>query len=188
MIVQKTNAEAMKKLDRDMYTYLVADKLSTDDAGNIPHLSSEYLQNLNPPGMPQFKLDIKVGCPITMLRNLAPSDGLCNGTRLLVTRCGQHVIEAKILTAEKTGEMNINLTRRQFPVHPAYAMTINKSQRQSVKYVGIDLCTPMFIHSQLCVALSRCTAAHRITVLLPNETKDLTTTNIVNPEVLLYIY
>lgn len=91
--------------------------------------------------MPRFKLEIKVGCPIMVLRNLAPSEGLCNGTRLLVTRCGQHVIEAKILTGDKAGEivfiprinfkptateMNINLTRRQQcstprPSQPSYS-------------------------------------------------------------------
>ncbi|XP_026459463.1 ATP-dependent DNA helicase PIF7-like [Papaver somniferum] len=177
--VHKINAAAMNALDGDMYTYLAADKLNADDAGNTQRLNSEFLQNLNPPGMPRFKLEIKVGCPIMVLRNLAPSEGLCNGTRLLVTRCGQHVIEAKILTGDKAGEivfiprinfkptateMNINLTRHQFPICPAYAMTINKSQGQSVKYVGIDLRTPVFSHGQLYVALSRCTAARRINV------------------------
>ncbi|KIK25616.1 hypothetical protein PISMIDRAFT_96301, partial [Pisolithus microcarpus 441] len=41
----------------------------------------------------------------------------------------------------------------QFPVHLAYAMTINKSQGQSVKNVGIDLHSEFFSHGQLYVAL-----------------------------------
>lgn len=60
------------------------------------------------------------------------------------------------------------MERRQFPI---YATTINKSQGQSVKYVGIDLRTPVFSHGQLYVALSRCSAARRITLLLTNESK-----------------
>ncbi|KAG5530927.1 hypothetical protein RHGRI_025763 [Rhododendron griersonianum] len=76
------------------------------------------------------------------------------------------------------------MTRRQFPVRLAYAMTINKSQGQSVKFVGVDLRTPVFSHGQLYVALSRCTSFDRITVLLPEEETD-STTNIVYPEVLL---
>ncbi|KAG5543980.1 hypothetical protein RHGRI_016660 [Rhododendron griersonianum] len=75
------------------------------------------------------------------------------------------------------------MTRRQFPVRLAYAMTINKSQGQSVKFVGVDLRTPVFSHGQLYVALS-CTSFDRITVLLPEEETD-STTNIVYPEVLL---
>lgn len=76
------------------------------------------------------------------------------------------------------------MSRRQFPIKLAYAMTINKAQGQSVKYVGIDLRTPVFTHGQLYVALSRCTAFHRISILLPPE-QEATTTNIVYPEVLL---
>ena len=65
-----------------------------------------------------------------------------------------------------------------------YAMTINKSQGQSVKFVGIDLRTPVFSHGHLYVALSRCTSAECISVLLPEEEYKFTT-NIVYPEVQL---
>ncbi|KIK92148.1 hypothetical protein PAXRUDRAFT_147912, partial [Paxillus rubicundulus Ve08.2h10] len=30
-----------------------------------------------------------------------------------------------------------------------FSITINKSQGQSVKYVGLDLCIPVFSHGQL---------------------------------------
>ncbi|KAI8557444.1 hypothetical protein RHMOL_Rhmol04G0011300 [Rhododendron molle] len=76
------------------------------------------------------------------------------------------------------------MTRRQFPVRLAYAMTINKAQGQSVKFVGVDLRTPVFSHGQLYVSLSRCTSFDHINVLLPEEAID-STTNIVYPEVLL---
>ncbi|XP_026455306.1 ATP-dependent DNA helicase PIF1-like [Papaver somniferum] len=170
--------------------YLAADKLNADERGIIPNYSSECLQNLSPPGMPLFKLQLKVGCPVILMRNLTPSEGLCNSTRLLVTKCGKHVLQAKILTGDEVllprimfqpsvTELSINMTRRQFPVRLAYAMTIDKSQGQSVKYVGIDLRTPVFSHGQLYVALSRCTAANRIKVLLENGMDNLETTNIV---------
>ena len=45
--------------------------------------------------------------------------------------------------------------RNQFPLIPAFAMTINKSQGQSFKHVGISLTNPVFSHGQLYVALSR---------------------------------
>ena len=34
----------------------------------------------------------------------------------------------------------------QFPVHLAYAMTINKSQGQTVKHVGLNLISSVFSH------------------------------------------
>ncbi|KAG5561533.1 hypothetical protein RHGRI_004541 [Rhododendron griersonianum] len=76
------------------------------------------------------------------------------------------------------------MTRRQFPVKLAYAMTINKSQGQSVKFVGVDLRTPVFSHGQLYVALSRCTSGDLTSVLLSSDASN-STTNIVYPEVLL---
>lgn len=181
---------------------LAADKLATDDE-NDPSITNrypnEYLNSLDPSGLPPFKLELKVGCPIMLLRNLSPRDGLCNGTRLMVVRCGRRIIEAQILSGDKVGnlvfiprisltpsssELPFQMSRRQFPVRLAFAMTINKSQGQSVKYVGIDLRTPVFSHGQLYVALSRCTSSNRVSVLLPQDEPN-STTNVVYPEVLL---
>ncbi|XP_028061087.1 ATP-dependent DNA helicase PIF7-like [Camellia sinensis] len=185
--VSAINTAALNIFPDNIHTYLAADKMSEDD--EIDH----------PPGLPAFKVELKVGCPIMLLRNIAPKDGLCNGTRLIVSRCNTRIIEAQILTGEKCGnlvfiprisltpsssEMPFRMTRRQFPVRLAYALTINKSQGQSVNFVGVDLRTPVFSHGQLYVALSRCTSFDRISVLLPNDEPDYTT-NIVYPELLL---
>ena len=63
-------------------------------------------------------------------------------------------------------------------------MTINKSQGQSVKHIGLDLRSPVFSHGQLYVALSRCTSGNRIKVILLPENTDRRTVNIVYPEIL----
>ncbi|XP_058208348.1 uncharacterized protein LOC131321381 [Rhododendron vialii] len=87
----------------------------------------------------------------------------------MVVRCGSSIIEVKILTGEQFDKLAIiprislspssdfpfHMTMRQFLVRLAYAMIINKSQGQSVKFVGVDLRTPVFSHGQLYVALSR---------------------------------
>ncbi|KAI8557902.1 hypothetical protein RHMOL_Rhmol04G0046900 [Rhododendron molle] len=158
---------------------------------------NEYLNSLDPTGLPPFKLELKVGCPIILLRNIAPKDGLCNGTRMMVVKCGSRIIEVKLLIGEQFGKLafiprislspsssdfSFHMTRRQFPVRLAYAMTINKSQGQL--YVALSRCTFIFSHGQLYVALARCTSFDRITVILPEEETD-STTNIVYPEVLL---
>jgi ATP-dependent DNA helicase PIF1 len=90
------------------------------------------------------------------------TNGLANGTRLIVIQFMQHVIEAEVATGPAKGQrvfiprlsitpsyteqMPFILRRRQFPVSPAFAMTINKAQGQTLKMVGIFLPKPVFTH------------------------------------------
>ncbi|XP_052193809.1 uncharacterized protein LOC127802150 [Diospyros lotus] len=200
--VSDINTTALNIFLGRLHTYLAADKMSEDNAVDrtiTNRYPNEYLNSLDPPGLPTFKLELKVGCPIILLRNIVLKDGLCNGTRLMVTRCDTRIIEAQILTREKFGnlafiprislapsssEMPFQMTRRQFSVRLAYTLTINKSQGQSVKFVGVDLRILVFSHGQLYVALFRCISFDRISILLPKDCLD-STTNIIYPEVLL---
>jgi hypothetical protein len=167
--VNVINAEALNIFPGVQKTYFSADKAVLEDgADNNNVYPTEFLNSLDPSGLPPYKLELKPGCPIMLLRNLAPRDGLCNGSRLRVVRFSERVIEARILTGDhsgrlvfiprislspSTGELPFSFTRRQFPIRLAFSMTINKSQGQPVKYVGIDLRTPVFSHGQLYVSL-----------------------------------
>jgi hypothetical protein len=57
--------------------------------------------------------------------------------------------------------------RKQFPLRLAYAMTINKSQEQTLSHVGLHLGDDVFSHGQLYVAFSRAKAPSNIKVQLP---------------------
>ncbi|KIK79885.1 hypothetical protein PAXRUDRAFT_160077 [Paxillus rubicundulus Ve08.2h10] len=81
-------------------------------------------------------------------------------------------------------EFPVPLHRCQFPVRLAFAMTINKSQGQSVQQVGLDLRTHVFSHGQLYVAFSHCTHPHNIKVIFPQNQNSTKTTNVVFTEVL----
>lgn len=49
----------------------------------------------------------------------------------------------------------VHFRRRQLPIRLAFAMTINRSQGQTLSRVGVFLPTPVFAHGQLYAAASR---------------------------------
>ncbi|KAK8811535.1 hypothetical protein WA158_003269 [Blastocystis sp. Blastoise] len=136
--------------------------------------SPEFLNTLLPQGFPPHKLRLRKGCIIMLLRNLNIKKGLCNGTRLVVLETLNNVIRAQLLNKPDNllpGEdivfiprislitsddsLPTKMRRKQFPVRLAFAMTINKSQGQTFKNVGLYLKRPVFSHGQLYVAFSR---------------------------------
>ncbi|XP_052117854.1 uncharacterized protein LOC127747708 [Arachis duranensis] len=160
----------------------------------------EFLNGLKSSGLPNHEIKLKVGIPIMLLRNIDHSSGLCNGTRLIVTQLGKRIIEAKVITGNNAGQkvfiprMNLSpsdhripfkFNRRQFPIMVSYAMTINKSQGQSLSNVSLLLRKPVFSHGQLYVALSRVTTRQGLKILISNEAgKESTVTdNVVYNEV-----
>lgn len=176
------------------------------DADAAGHYPPEFLNTLSPPGLPPHKLELKVGQPVILLRNMNPHRGMCNGTRLIIRQLGERFIEAEILlgrfsqhrvfisriplTTNEDGSSPVQFSRRQFPLKPAFAMTINKSQGQTLNTVGLYLPQPVFCHGQLYVALSRCTDPNNLKIMIKNGNiqgqQGIHTPNIVYKKVLTY--
>ena len=169
--VDNLNDEILKTLPGEGgQVYLSADKVQEgDDEGQ--YVTSEFLNKINLSGLPPHRLTVKVGCVMMLLRNLNPKQGLCNGTRLLITSMTQRLIRAIVISGThqmtkciiprvtlypKNNPYPFNFGRRQFPLRHAYVMTINKSQGQTFKRTGLLLPDAVFAHGQLYVAFSRC--------------------------------
>ena len=70
----------------------------------------------------------------------------------------------------------------QFPIKPAWAITIHKSQGLTLMKVNIDLGRGAFCSGQTYVALSRCTTLEGIRLAVPIRPRDI----MVNPHVSTY--
>ena len=79
---------------------------------------------------------------------------------------GKFVLIPRIILQTQKKKLGFVLKRKQFPIRLAYCMTINKSQGQSLRNVGLHLPRPCFGHGQLYVALSRVGDPNWIKVLV----------------------
>ncbi|KAF3641569.1 hypothetical protein FXO37_22931 [Capsicum annuum] len=139
-----------------------------------------------------------------LLRNLYPSEGLCNGTRLICNDLQKHVISSIIangnfknthvfipkipLLSSADEKLPVPFNRTQYPLQLCFVMTINKAPGQTLDFVGIYLREPVFSHGQLYVALSRARSSTGVKLLIrpstPDDDDDHSTCNVVYNEII----
>jgi hypothetical protein len=195
--VTELNTLILSRFPGALRTYDSIDAVEADGGSSEVHdFPAEYLQSIDLPSLPPSRLHLRVGVPVMLLRNLCPQEGLCNGSRIVVTSLRTHCLEGRLggefhgqlrtiprIKLSSTDEqLPFTLARKQFPVRMCFAMTINKAQGQSFDIVGVDLRTPVFSHGQFYVAMSRVSDPAGLHVLLPETS--LHATNIVWPEIL----
>ncbi|XP_071699903.1 uncharacterized protein [Rutidosis leptorrhynchoides] len=202
--VDLINDRLLQLVQGEETTYLSCDGVDASDnsmTGDPGMQTPEFLNSLKFSGIPNHKLVLKVGVPIMLLRNIDQPNGLCNGTRLRVIKLEKSLITARVITGTNIGfetliprmkmspsnrTLPFKITRKQFPVAMCFAMTINKSQGQSLSQVGLFLPRPVFTHGQLYVAISRVKNKKGLKILICDKDMNVsnTTTNVVYKEVL----
>jgi len=195
--VQQTNEKILGKMKGQKIICYSADSLEDEGKGIPNDVPEDFFHTMDSSSLLLSELKMKVGCLLMLLHNLDPGKGLYNGTSMILLRAYPHILEVLIISGDHHGQKAFiprialkpssrqypfTIRRHQFPVRLSFAMTINKSQGQSLKYVGIHLISPVFCHGQLYVALSQATSSQNIHILLP-EGLDTKTTNVVYPEI-----
>ena len=147
--VDMINEKIINQFPGQLRIYKSADKVLE----NEHQYPLEFINKLKPSGFPQHELYLKENASIMLLRNFDPSRGHCNGTRYIIKKMYNHVLDAVVASGPYAGErlfipripLNsdpetypFQMTRRQFPIRLAFGVTANKSQGQTLKKVGIQ--------------------------------------------------
>ncbi|GFW57523.1 ATP-dependent DNA helicase [Trichonephila clavipes] len=102
-VVEKLNVTIQKQLPGQEYAYKSI-HLTDDEAVQYP---IEFLNSIQTPDLQALNLILKVGAPIMLIRNI-DSPRLCNGTRLIVKKLMQNVIQVTVLTGCAKGTVNFS--------------------------------------------------------------------------------
>ncbi|GFW47945.1 ATP-dependent DNA helicase [Trichonephila clavipes] len=177
-VVSRINTDILKERQRDVKEYLLMDTImNTELSTSYP---VEFLNSLELSGVPTHKLQLKLNVPVMLMRN-QNSPLLRNGTRLRITKLGQNILDATILTGVGKGksvivpqipiiptDLPFQFKRVQFPVKLSFAVTINKAQVQTLQVAGMHLEKRCFSHGQLYVAYLRVSNAWNLHIFAPN--------------------
>ncbi|CAG8812232.1 31635_t:CDS:1, partial [Gigaspora margarita] len=97
--VDVINQQIFKKIpNTEKFEYFSANLVEDKDQVDQSLYPTEFLNTLTPSRILPYHLVLKKNIPVILLCNLAPSEGLCNGTRLMIKNCYKFVLDAKIIT------------------------------------------------------------------------------------------
>ena len=86
----------------EQISFYAIDSVKTDDDAEGHNLQAtilvEFLDTLNLSGLPPYKLKLKIGCIVMLLRSLPVNKRLCNGTKMILRVFRQNVLQLEIIT------------------------------------------------------------------------------------------
>ncbi|XP_017250504.1 uncharacterized protein LOC108221116 [Daucus carota subsp. sativus] len=152
-VVGHLNSQIVENLRGEHHTYFSVDR-AEDYGGTASNLGfafpPEYLNAFNISGLPAHDLKLKVGAAVMLMRNLNQTLGLCNGTRMVVTKCLRNCVECEVICGAFVGsrhfiprmelsptdtKLPFKLIRKQMPLQICYSMTIKGSNTNLLEFL-----------------------------------------------------
>ena len=170
------------------------------DCQNPDDFPHDYVESLDMKGAPPWMLRFKVGAKYMCIRNLDIQRGIVNGTMMRLVWIGRYIAQFLILSGKSAGSCEIfskcmftitpeasglpfTVLRRQYPVIPAYCLSVHKAQGQTLQKVGLIFESDPFTHGQLYVALSRVAGWDCITACHSNSNiKNIVLRHLLRPQ------
>ena len=174
------------------------DALLTEEHNYLGSIDGDFPEQSLPTSL---QLTLKEGAQVIFIRN-DKEQRWVNGTIGIVKKLDDDSILVELedgnsYTVEREQWENIRYTYndkkkvieeqmlgvfQQYPLKPAWALTVHKSQGLTFNKVVIDFSNGAFAGGQTYVALSRCTSLEGITLTHPISHRDI----IVNPEIVKF--
>jgi ATP-dependent DNA helicase PIF1 len=176
---------------------------SADDKGNCRDdlYSDEFIHSLNFPGSPPAVLQLKVGARYMFLRNIDPQRNIINGVSVVLLAIRPFSLAVQLPSGRvalipritfvidsKVSGLPFTLTRRQFPLIPAYALTVHRVQGQSLRTVGLYVTGDMFCHGMLYTFLSRVGGWESVHIFSDDDCGPWEIRNLVRPHAVAHLW
>ncbi|PLW25091.1 hypothetical protein PCANC_26754 [Puccinia coronata f. sp. avenae] len=98
--VKSINSKITAKLPGTLYT---SKSIDIPDPDGFDSLPEECLNKISASGLPEHIIDLKVGMPVVITRNMYVSKGVCNGSRMILTEVGTGFIVGRLFSGPFKG-------------------------------------------------------------------------------------
>jgi hypothetical protein len=158
-----------------------------DENGHLASsITMESLHRLSKVDVPPHSLVLKVNDICFLTHSISKKEKLAKNSRVRIVSISRYMIRICSLETNPTYHSiprvrfrfklpyyaSFYMLRTQFPLRLAYAMTIDKSQGQSMNKVIIDIRNSSFSHGQSYVAFSRVRDANNVLLFCQSDQKD----------------
>ena len=91
-VVDALNRGILTMLHGEEFSLFSVTQLCSDDTRMQNLMSTEFLNSLRSPGVPEHELKLKLNCLYMVTSNISVQDRLMNNTKVIVRDIGQHLV------------------------------------------------------------------------------------------------